>query len=214
MVQRRFSEYFAKVILETCFRDRFDLLQIADKPDLRHEKSSTGIEVVSSTPSDVVEAMIRWFEMSLVDENKRQDNIDWLKKRGYTYDENEPFPFKTPVYGENLAETMIGDFFKAVEAKIKKLNSTTSNYEPMKHYELFVQSNSTISFGQESRVMNELKKYNRGNKCFECIYLLSFEGKVYVFDMINSCVDIKYLYNRLEWMADKAKCLVKDERND
>lgn len=208
MAQRRFGEYFAKVILESCFRDRFDVLEVSDKPDLRHEKSSTGIEVVSSTPSAVVEAMIRWFQMPQADEQRKQDNIDWLKKRGYDYQDNAPFPFKTPVYGDNLKDTMIGELYDIVKSKIKKLNSSTANYAPFEHYELFVQSNIIIPMFQEFRVVNELSEYNVGEKTFERIYLLSFEQKVYIFDMLSNSVSTKYLYNRLAPMAEKAKNLM------
>lgn len=212
MTQKRFSEYFAKVILESCFPDKFDELQISDKPDLLHGKSSTGIEVCSATPSDVVEAMLRWFQMSRVKEQKKQDNIDWLKKRGYDYSENASFPFKKQVYGDNLQKTMIGEFFDAVEAKIKKLNSNTSNYEYMRHYELFILSYIIIPFGKEFQVIQELKQYNIGEKYFERIYLLSFEQKVYIFDMVNNRVDIKYLYNHLNRMADEAQCLINGDK--
>ena len=205
MAQKRFGEYFAKVILEACFRDRFDVLEVSDKPDLHHEKSSTGIEVVSSTPSAVVEAMIRWFQMPQADEHRKQDNIDWLKKRGYDYQDNAPFPFKTPVYGDTLKDTMIGELYDIVKAKIKKLNSPTANYAPLDHYELFVRSNIIIPVFQEFKVVNELAEYNIGEKKFERIYLLSFEEKLYVFDMLSGTVNIKYLYNRSEKMLKKAK---------
>ncbi len=37
MGQKRFDEYFAKVILEKCFPKKFNHLQIVDKPDLQNE---------------------------------------------------------------------------------------------------------------------------------------------------------------------------------
>lgn len=40
MGQKRFDEYFAKVVLEKCFPEKFIDLQIADKPDLRYGRST------------------------------------------------------------------------------------------------------------------------------------------------------------------------------
>lgn len=205
MSKKRLDEYFAKVVLENCFHDRFDVLEVSDKPDLRHKTSSTGIEVTYATPSQVTEAMIRWFQISQANESQKQDNIDWLRKRGYDYQDNAPFPFKTPVYGDTLKDTMIGELYDIVKAKIKKLNSPTANYAPLDHYELFVRSNIIIPVFQEFKVVNELAEYNIGEKKFERIYLLSFEEKLYVFDMLSGTINIKYLYNRSEKMLEKAK---------
>lgn len=49
-MKKHFNEYFAKVVLESCFPQKFDILEISDKPDLRHFVSGTGIEVTYSMP--------------------------------------------------------------------------------------------------------------------------------------------------------------------
>lgn len=41
-MKKHFNEYFAKVVLESCFPQKFDILEISDKPDLRHFVSGRG----------------------------------------------------------------------------------------------------------------------------------------------------------------------------
>lgn len=55
--QKRFNEYFAKVILEYCCKDRYSDLEISDKPDLRNKRLNIGIEVAYSMEQDRVEAL-------------------------------------------------------------------------------------------------------------------------------------------------------------
>lgn len=61
-MQKRFDEYFAKVVLERCFSDKFTDLQIADKPDLRYG-SKIGIEVTNCMPTRVAEAFNLWHKV-------------------------------------------------------------------------------------------------------------------------------------------------------
>ena len=56
-MKKHFNEYFAKVVLESCFPQKFDILEISDKPDLRHPGSNTGIEVTYSMPKKEAEAV-------------------------------------------------------------------------------------------------------------------------------------------------------------
>lgn len=59
MGQKQFDEYFAKVVLEKCFPEKFIDLQIEDKPDLRCG-SEIGIEVTNCMPREAVEAFNLW----------------------------------------------------------------------------------------------------------------------------------------------------------
>ena len=57
-------------------------------------------------------------------------------------------------------------------------------------------------------VIEILKEINKRDKKFETIYLITIEQKLYVFDILNERLNIKYLYNHLNWMAEKAKQLL------
>ena len=76
------------------------------------------------------------------------------------------------------------------------------------HYELFVNSTILIPDEQIMAVIGILKEINNLGKKFEIIYLITNEHKLYIFDMVNENLTIKYLYNHLNWMAEKAKELM------
>ena len=78
----------------------------------------------------------------------------------------------------------------------------------MDHFELFVNSTILIPEHQIMAVVEVLKQLNNQDKKFEIIYLLSIEQKLYVFDMAREKLSIKYLYNNLNWMEEKARNLL------
>ena len=55
-MRKRFNEYFAKVILENCFPNKFQNIEVSDKPDLRYNGNKIGIEVAYCMPKEVAEA--------------------------------------------------------------------------------------------------------------------------------------------------------------
>lgn len=56
-MQKRFNEYFAKVILENCFPNKFQNIEVSDKPDLRYNVNEIGIEVAYCMPNEVVKSL-------------------------------------------------------------------------------------------------------------------------------------------------------------
>lgn len=58
MVQKRFDEYFAKVVLEYCFPERYHDLKVKDKPDLQGD--GLGVEVKNCMPKEDAEAFNLW----------------------------------------------------------------------------------------------------------------------------------------------------------
>ena len=67
----------------------------------------------------------------------------------------------------------------------------------MAHYELFVNSTILIPNEQIMAVIGILKEINNLGKKFEIIYLNTNEQKLYIFDMVNENLTIKYLYINL-----------------
>ena len=86
--------------------------------------------------------------------------------------------------------------------------SKNAEYANMAHYELFVNSTILIPNEQIMAVIGILKEINNLGKKFEIIYLITNEQKLYIFDMVNENLTIKYLYNHLNWMAEKTKGLM------
>ena len=61
--QKRFEEYFVKVILEYCFPEKFSDLHVSDKPDLQSSQG-IGIEVTNCMPTEVAEAFNLWHRVA------------------------------------------------------------------------------------------------------------------------------------------------------
>ena len=206
-MKKHFNEYFAKVILESCFPQKFDVLEVSDKPDLRHLGSNTGIEVTYSMSKKEAEAINVWHRLYNGKSKNCEKDIERLYRLGIEYD-SQLFVWDQGCYDENIKQGPIKEFFEAVKQKVERLNSKTAEYADMAHYELFVNSTILIPDDQIMAVIGILKEINNLGKKFETIYLITNEQKLYVFDMVNESVNIKHLYNHLNWMAEKAKELM------
>lgn len=85
-MKKHFNEYFAKVVLESCFPQKFDILEISDKPDLRHFVSGTGIEVTYSMPKKEAEAVNVWHRLYNGKSKNCEKDIERLYQLGIEYD--------------------------------------------------------------------------------------------------------------------------------
>lgn len=206
-MKKHFNEYFAKVVLESCFPQKFDILEISDKPDLRHLGSNKGIEVTYSMPKKEAEAVNVWHRLHKNKSKNIERDIERLSQLGIEYD-SKSFVWDQGCYDGNIKEGPIKEFFDAVAQKVERLNSKNAEYANMAYYELFVNSTILIPDEQIVAVIELLKEINSRDKKFEKIYLITIEQKLYIFDMINATVKIKYLYNHLNWMAEKAQHLL------
>lgn len=202
-IKKNFNECFAKVVLESCFPNKFAVLELSDKPDLRHLETNTGIEVTYSMPPKEAEAVNVWNRLNKGRSNNIERDIARLTQLGIDYD-SESFIWDQGLYDECIREGPIKEFFDAVYQKVERLNSKTAAYENMDHYELFVNSTILIPQQQIKAVVEVLKQINNQDKKFETIYLLTNEQKLYVFDMVKEKVGTTNLYNNLNWMAEKA----------
>lgn len=208
-MKKHFNEYFAKVILESCFPQKLDVLEVSDKPDLRHLRSDTGIEVTYSMPKKEAEAVNVWYRIHKGESKNIERDIERLSQLGMEYD-SQSFVWNQGCYDENIKEGPIKEFFDAVNQKVERLNSKTAGYANMAHYELFVNSTILIPDEQIMAVIRMLQEINSRDKKFETIYLITIEQKLYIFDMVKECLHVKYLYNHLNLMAEKAKRLLMD----
>ena len=207
-MQKRFNEYFAKVVLESCFPEKYDALIVSDKPDIRHPVSSIGIEVTYSMPKKEAEAVNLWHRIKNSSTDRPRD-AERLKKLGID-SQAEEFVWNQGSYSADILNSPIKEFFDAVKQKVERLNSENANYAEMEQYELFVNSTIFIPEPQMSEAVEILKAINNGRKRYSNIYLLTNDQKLLVFNMENASVQIKYLYNRLNIMADKAYQICKE----
>lgn len=205
-----FDEYFAKVVLESCFPKRFPELKIADKPDLRCG-NEIGIEVTNCMPKEAAEAFNLWHKVEKLGENTPPRILERSEQLNDTvhFVGNELIWEQGSYINDDINNFPIKEFTKAVANKVKRLNSTNAHYEEMGSYELFVNSFILIPHDQISAVLEELKSINNKPLKFDMIYLITNEQKLFIFDRTNETLQIKYLYNNLERMAERAIALCK-----
>lgn len=211
MGQKQFDEYFAKVVLEKCFPEKFIDLQIEDKPDLRCG-SEIGIEVTNCMPREAVEAFNLWQRVAKQGEQTPSRIFGRLEQlKDIVHLEGNKLIWERGSYVEDdIDNSPIKKFINAVASKVERLNSTNANYAIMKSYELFVNSTIEIStFNQIYAILARVLELNDKPKKFDYIHLITINQKLFTFDIVNNTFGVKYLYKRLERMAEMARDLYK-----
>lgn len=211
MAQKRFDEYFAKVVLERCFPEKFTDLLISDKPDLRHG-NDIGIEVTNCMPKEAVEAFNLWHRVAKQGEQTPPRILERLEQLKYTVHlEGNSLIWEQGSYvDDDIDNSPIKEFVNAVASKVERLNSANANYAEMKSYELFVNSFIDIStLRQIYALLERVKTLSDKSKRFDNIYLITSNQKLLVFDIANNTFYPIALYARLERMAQIARNLYK-----
>lgn len=201
-----FQEYFAKVVLERCFPNRFKNLQVMDKPDLRCG-TKIGIEVTNCLPQKVVEAFNLWHRVRKQGDDTPQrifERLDQLKDTVHLEGDKLIWEQGSYVIGD-MENSPIKDFLNAVVKKVERLNSENAKYTNMESYELFVNSFIMVQDTQMFTLLQRLREINSKSKKFDIIYLVTCMQNMFVFNMLNDTCEIKYLYSNLQRMADEAK---------
>ena len=210
-MQKRFNEYFAKVILENCFTNKFQNIEVSDKPDLRYNENEIGIEVAYCMPKDVTEAFncIKRYEKAA---DIPETTLKKSKRAGITIDE-QGILWDQGYYADNMAidKTPIRYFLDMVRQKVERLNSKTADYAEMKSYELFISSPITIPDWFKIETFQTLKNINNREKQYDTIYLLLCEPKLLVFNLKENKYNVLLLMTWRDKFAEKAIELLKSE---
>ena len=203
-MQKRFNEYFAKIILENCFPNKFQNIEVSDKPDLRYNGNKIGIEVAYCMPNDVAEAFycIERYEKA---EDIPEKTLKKARKAGITVDEQGVL-WNQDSYGDNIAieKTPIRYFLDMVRQKVERLNSENADYADMKSYELFINSPITMPNWFKRETFQVLKNINNRKKQYDTIYLLLSEPKLLVFNLKENKYDELLLLTWRDKFAEKA----------
>lgn len=208
-MQKRFNEYFAKVILENCFPNKFQNIEVSDKPDLRYNMNEIGIEVAYCMPNDVAEAFncIKRYEQAADIPGK---TLKKAKRAGITIDE-QGILWDQGSYADNMAieKTPIRYFLDMVRQKVERLNSKAAGYAEMKSYELFINSPIAMPdwFKRETSLV--LKNINNHEKQYDTIYLLLSEPKLLVYSLKENKYDELLLIGAIDRFVEKAVELTK-----
>lgn len=208
-MQKRFNEYFAKVILENCFPNKFQNIEVSDKPDLRYNVNEIGIEVAYCMPNEVVKSLncIGRYEKAADIPGK---TLKKAKRAGITIDEQGVL-WNQDSYADNMVieKTPIRYFLDMVRQKVERLNSKTAGYAEMKSYELFINSPIIMPdwFKRETSLV--LKNINNREKQYDTIYLLLSEPKLLVYSLKENKYDELLLIGVIDRFVKKAVELTK-----
>lgn len=211
MIMRRFNEYFAKVILENCFPNKFQNIEVSDKPDLRYNENEIGIEVAYCMPKDVAEAFncIKRYEQAA---DIPETTLKKSKRAGITIDE-QGILWDQGSYADDMAieKTPIRYFLDMVRQKVERLNSKTADYTEMESYELFINSSIIIPNWFKEKTYESLKSINNGVKKYDVVYLRVNDQKIFVYNLKEGKYEELMLYGALDKFAEKAIDLLKSE---
>ena len=210
-MQKRFNEYFAKVILENCFPNKFQNIEVSDKPDLRYNGNKIGIEVAYCMPKDIAEAFncIKRYELAA---DIPETTLKKSKRAGITIDE-QGILWDQGSYADNMAieKTPIRYFLDMVRQKVERLNSKTADYTEMESYELFINSSIIIPNWFKEKTYESLKSINNGVRKYDVIYLRVHDQKIVVYNLKEDKYEELLLYGALDRFAEKAINLLKSE---
>lgn len=211
-MQKRFNEYFAKIILENCFPNKFQNIEVSDKPDLRYNGNEIGIEVAYCMPKEVVEAFncIERYEKA---EDIPETTLKKAKRAGVTIDEQGVL-WNQDSYADNMVieKTPIRYFLDMVRQKVERLNSKAAGYAEMKSYELFINSPITMPAWFKGETFQTLKNINNREKQYDTIYLLLSEPKLLVFNLKENKCDELLLIEAIDRFAKEAEMFCERER--
>ena len=220
MKQKRYEEYFAKVVLEFCFPEKYSNLQVLDKPDLQSGQD-VGIEVTNCMPKEAAEAFNLWHRVAKQGEQTPPRILERLEQlKDIVHLEGGSLIWEQGSYiNDDIDNSPIKEFIKAVAHKIEKLNDKNANYANLNSYDLFV--NSALDIADSSRVwktlsqmLSRIAQINTQARKFDFIYLRTINQSLVVFDIKQGFAYIMHLYNRLEQMAKVAIDLYRGVKNE
>lgn len=212
---KKYEEFFAKLVLENFFPDRYFDLELSDKPDLRNEKKRIGIEVTSSETQSDRETVRLWSEAIRLPDGKIKDKkINRLKLLGMEYTGDIQIGQSKCFKSFSLESGPFGEFLHAVETKLDKLNR--GHYAQMEQYDLFVHSDMCMEPGEAEIKMpwllRSMDKMNIRQCGFTYIYALC-PSMLCIWNLSKGQYDLKMLdYNfwKLAFAA-KEKVIEREE---
>ena len=198
-----YDECYAKLILEKFFPNKYENLQLSDKPDLRDLKHNIGIEVTSAIPKEEQEALNLAAMIPYVDEQAQERRRRRLKKMGYRY---MKYGMAHPPESY-IKDTPCKRFLEAYEEKIRKLNS--GNYAELEKYDLYVYSEEVIDSWMIPKLIQAVSSINVGEKKYRYIYFVTL-CEILVFDTEHDeCAGIDIADGRkLDGLGEKARKIV------
>ena len=202
-----YDECYAKLILEKFFPNKYENLQLSDKPDLRDLKHNIGIEVTSAIPKEEQEALNLAAMIPYVDEQAQERRRKRLKKMGYRYTKYgmahppESYRYDGDFNDVNIKDTPCKRFLEAYEAAVQA-GYTNIN-------DLYVYSEEVIDSWMIPKLIQAVNSINVGVKKYRYIYFVTL-CEILVFDTEHDeCAGIDIAGGRkLDGLGEKARKIV------
>lgn len=180
-----YDECYAKLVLEKFLPDEFSNLCISDRPDLRDDIRSVGIEVTSALLQEDQEALRIASLIPYENGKKKAYHIERLQKMGYQYKQyGLSHPRRSWCYlgfgNPPIEKTACCQFLDAFKNKAQKLSS--NNYADLQCYHLYVYSELFIENWMLPELLEKLWNLNSNAKKYTNVYLLALEG-LFIFNL-------------------------------
>lgn len=168
-----YEECCALLVLKELFPDRYNTLEISDKPDL--QGVNVGVEVTIADDKNHQEALKNWVKAyHCDDEKKRKRYIGRMKQLGVEYTGGIQFWSGRVPSLKYVKES--------VNTKIGKLKSR--NYEEFPSYELFIFTDTWM----HENILKEMEKFLADSnvfKYFNRVYVFEQESNLHIFEENN-----------------------------
>lgn len=183
-----YDECYAKVVLEKVFPERYSNLQISDKPDLRDESNTIGIEVTSAIPQSKRESVSLWADIESQTAKNPERNKARMKQLGVTYTGGvQGWP--ATVYPTGCFDkSPFVDVIDVIQGKIEKLNS--GEYASLGRYDLYVETELFVERGFLPEILNRVLKINTMSNTYAYIYMICVNG-ICAFDLIQKTYEVR-----------------------
>lgn len=200
-----YDECYAKVVLEKAFPERYSNLWIADKPDLRDESNTVGIEVTSAIPQSKRESVSLWADIESHTAKNPERNKARMEQLGVKYTGGvQGWPgtvYPTGCFDKSPFVDVIDVF----QMKIKKLNS--GEYASLCRYDLYVETELFIESSFLPEILNRVLKINTMSNTYTYVYMVCLNG-ICVFDLVQKTYEIRKIVLEQYDLAIEARNLV------
>lgn len=205
-----YNECYAKLVLEKVFPERYNNLIFSDRPDLRNQRNTIGVEVTSAIPEDVKESTKLWYRLESNTAKKPELNKERMKQLGVEYTGGVQAWPPTVYPTGNFDESPYKEVLNALRDKVGKLNS--GNYALLKRYDLFIETELVDEPDFLPIIMKRAIAINTEKLMYSYLYVL-FLSRVCVFDLEKSTFEIRLFTEQFE-TALEARQIVEDGEND
>lgn len=204
-----YNECYAKLVLEKVFSERYNNLIFSDRPDLRNQRNTIGIEVTSAIPEDVKESTKLWYQLESNTAKKPELNKERMKQLGVEYTGGvQAWPLTVYPTG-NFDKSPYLDILKKLETKIKKLNS--GKYDLLERYDLFIETELFVEEDFLPIILNRALKINTGKLQYSYLYVM-FHNRICEFDLCNKSFQIRMFTEQFE-VACEARSIIEKAEN-